>query len=105
MFFTVPRSALRNYSAVGTKRYFFTLMRTQYIHSMCCTNINVHMYRSQWPHGVRRGSVAARLLGLRGFESLWKHGYLSLKSCVLSGGGLCDGLITRPEESYRVWCV
>jgi hypothetical protein len=24
--------------------------------------------------------------------------------CVLSGRGLCDGLITRPEESYRV-CV
>ena len=26
------------------------------------------------------------------------------KCCVLSGGGLCDGPITRPEESYRV-CV
>ena len=25
--------------------------------------------------------------------------------CVLSGRGLCDDLITRPEESYRVWCV
>ena len=25
--------------------------------------------------------------------------------CVLSGTGLCDRLITRPEESYRVWCV
>jgi hypothetical protein len=25
--------------------------------------------------------------------------------CVLSGGGLCDGLVTRPEESYRVCCV
>jgi len=24
---------------------------------------------------------------------------------VLSGTGLCDGLITRPEESYEVWCV
>jgi len=24
---------------------------------------------------------------------------------VLSGTGLCDGLITRPEESYRLWCV
>jgi hypothetical protein len=24
---------------------------------------------------------------------------------VLSGRGLCDGLITRPEESYRVWRV
>ena len=25
--------------------------------------------------------------------------------CVLSGRGLCDELITRPEESYRLLCV
>jgi hypothetical protein len=25
--------------------------------------------------------------------------------CVLSGRGLCDGLITRLEESYRLWRV
>jgi hypothetical protein len=25
--------------------------------------------------------------------------------CVLSGKGLCDELITRPEESYQLWCV
>jgi hypothetical protein len=24
---------------------------------------------------------------------------------VLSGGSLCDGLITRPKESYRLWRV
>jgi len=24
---------------------------------------------------------------------------------VLSGRGLCDELITRPEEFYRMWCV
>jgi hypothetical protein len=24
---------------------------------------------------------------------------------VLSGRGLCDELITCPEESYRLWCV
>jgi hypothetical protein len=27
------------------------------------------------------------------------------KCRVLSGRGLCDELITRPEESYRMWCV
>jgi len=27
------------------------------------------------------------------------------EGCVLSGRGLCDGLITRPEESYRLWWV
>jgi hypothetical protein len=25
--------------------------------------------------------------------------------CVLLGRGLCDELITRPEECYRLWCV
>ena len=25
--------------------------------------------------------------------------------CVLSRRGLCVGLVTRPEESYRVWCI
>jgi hypothetical protein len=25
--------------------------------------------------------------------------------CVLSGRGICDELITGPEESYRLWCV
>ena len=24
---------------------------------------------------------------------------------MLSGRGLCEELITRPEESYRLWCV
>jgi hypothetical protein len=24
---------------------------------------------------------------------------------VLSGRGLCEELITRPEEFYRLWCV
>jgi len=25
--------------------------------------------------------------------------------CVLSGRGLCDELITHPEEFYRLWCI
>jgi hypothetical protein len=40
-----------------------------------------------------------------GFESCLGHGCLSCECCVLSGRGLCDELVTRPEESYRVWCV
>jgi hypothetical protein len=40
-----------------------------------------------------------------GFESRRGHGCLSLVSGVLLGRGLCDGTVTRREESYRVWCV
>jgi hypothetical protein len=43
------------------------------------------------------------------FESRRGHGYLSLVSvvCCQVEVGLCVGLITRPDESYRVWsaCV
>jgi hypothetical protein len=31
--------------------------------------------------------------------------FVCCECCVLSGGGLCDGLITRPERSYRLWRV
>ena len=31
--------------------------------------------------------------------------FVSCEWCVLSGRGLCNELVTRPEESYRLWCV
>jgi hypothetical protein len=31
--------------------------------------------------------------------------FVSCECCVLSGRGLCEGPIPRPEESYRLWCV
>jgi hypothetical protein len=31
--------------------------------------------------------------------------YVSCTVFLLSGRGLCDGPIPRPEESYRLWCV
>jgi hypothetical protein len=30
---------------------------------------------------------------------------VSCECCVMSGRGLCDDLVPRPEESYRLWCV
>jgi hypothetical protein len=30
---------------------------------------------------------------------------MSVVMCVLLGRGVCDGLITRSEESYRLWRV
>jgi len=31
--------------------------------------------------------------------------FVCCECCVLSGRGLYDEPITRPEESYRLWCV
>ena len=61
--------------------------------------------RSQWPRGLRRRSAAARLLRswVRIPPGAWM--FVCCECCLLSGRGLCDGLITRPEESYRLWCV
>ena len=61
--------------------------------------------RSRRPRGIRRRSEAARLLGLwvRIPSETWMS--VSCESCVLSCRGLCDGLIIRPEQSYREWCV
>ena len=62
--------------------------------------------RSQLQRGLRRGSAAARLLRLwvrMPLGGAWI--FVCCECCVLSGRGLCDELITRPEESYRLWCV
>ena len=61
--------------------------------------------RSQWPRGVRRRSADARLL--RSWVPIQPGSWIfaCCDYCVMSGRGLCDELITRPEESYRMWCV
>ena len=51
-----------------------------------------------------RVSTAARLLGLGFRISLGALMSLSCERCLLSGRGLCDGPITRQQESCRV-CV
>ena len=64
-----------------------------------------NLCRSQWPRGLRRRSTAARLL--RSWVRIPQEVWMSVccECCVLSGRGLCDELTTRPEESYRLWCV
>jgi hypothetical protein len=61
--------------------------------------------RSQWPGGLRRTSAANRLLRLwiRIPPGAWV--FVCCECCVLSGRGLCNELITCPEESHRLWFV
>ena len=60
--------------------------------------------RYQLPRGLRRSSAAARLLRLWVRISQGSWTFVCWEHCVLSSGGLCDELITRPEESCRLWC-
>jgi hypothetical protein len=52
-----------------------------------------------------RRSAAARLLSSRVRIPPRAWMFVYCECCVLSGRSLCDELITRPEESYRLWCV
>jgi hypothetical protein len=61
--------------------------------------------RSQWPNSLRRASTDARLLGLRVRIPLKEWMFVSCECCVLSGSGLCNRPITRPQDCYRLWCV
>ena len=45
------------------------------------------------------------LTGIAGSNPAGGMHVLCIANVVLSGRGLCDGPIPRPEESYRLWCV
>jgi hypothetical protein len=74
-------------------------------HRQCLQFLHLAMNRSQWSRGLWRRSTAARLLRL--WVRIPPRAWMSIccECYVLSGRGLCDELITRPEESYRLWCV
>ena len=68
--------------------------------------VSFDLYYDARKHKIKRlGSAAARLLGLRVriLPRAWSS--VSCGRCVVSDGGLCVGLITLPEDSYRLLCV
>ena len=97
------------------KWWFFTQMRCKYFNATIIIEYSTFIQisvilrfivsRFRWLHGLRRRSAAACLLRLR--VRIPPGGWMcvSCECCVLSSRGLCDELITRPEESYRTWCV
>jgi len=62
--------------------------------------------QSQWPRGLRRRSVAVRLLGLRVRIPPGARMSVCCECCVLSGRVLCDEPVPHPEDFYIVYvCV
>jgi len=59
--------------------------------------------RSQSPRGLRCRSAVARLL--RSWVRIPPWAWMLSVVSVVSGRGLCDELITCPEQSYGLWCV
>jgi hypothetical protein len=64
----------------------------------------IYVCRSRWPRSLRHRSAATRLLKL--WVRIPPRALMSVccECYMLSGRGLCDELITRPEESHRPWC-
>ena len=67
----------------------------------------VQKFHQTTKHKIEGRSIlcGARLLGLwvRIQPEAWMS--VSCECCVSSGRGLCVGLITCLEDSYRIWCV
>ena len=93
--FGFPKIPGHNVNKPNTKQIGYVAYKGQSV-SQC---------RSQWPRGLRCRSAGACLLKswIRNPPGAWT--FVCCECRVLSGRGLCDELITRPEESYRVWCV
>jgi hypothetical protein len=71
----------------------------------CFRNVSKYRRRSQWLCGRRCRYAAVRLLSLEVRIPLMALMSVSFECCLFPSRGLCVGLITRPEKSYRMWCV
>jgi hypothetical protein len=90
-----------------------TCSRLPYIQTillMCILLVLLRCYeyfigRSQWQRDLRRRSAAA--LRLRSWVRIPPEArkFVCCECCLLSVRGLCDELITRPEDTYQLWCV
>jgi hypothetical protein len=80
-------------------------IESRFLHRLTHIPVIILSYMVIVPLPVATRSAVARLLGLRVRipPGAWKS--LPCECCVLSGRVPCVGLITVPEESYRVWCV
>jgi hypothetical protein len=69
-----------------------------------CLGCSYTWRRYWWSCSGRRRSGAARLPGIAGSNPAGCMD-VSCECCALSGRGLCNGPISRPEDAYRVWCA
>ena len=80
--------------------YFFNIRKFCHLCAQCIdVPVTVAARSRVWVCG-------RSLSGAAGSNPAREHGYPSVVSLVCCAGRcLCDGLITRPEESYWLWCV
>ena len=78
----------------------------------CCCHLHTHNRQISIPPvgfepTISTGERLVATHRLRSWVRIppWAWIFVCCECRVLSGRGLCDELITRPEESYRLWCV
>jgi hypothetical protein len=77
------------------KKYYFGTRRRERVIS----HIKEYTCRYQQPRGLRRSPP--EIVGSNPTGSM----DVCCEGCVWPGRGLCDKLITRMEDTYRLWCV
>ena len=95
---------LKTYTVVTRSAQFLNINQLHTIHAvyLCFVTlaqpITVAARSEAWVCGRSLAGMRVRIP-----PGAWMS--VSCECCVLSGRGLCDGPIPRPEESYWVWCV
>ena len=104
-------SAIRNLTASASFRLLTLLVLQTYCYVIAVTVILLRFPLSSlrdlflYVYVIMIRSAAARLLRSRVRIPPGAWIFARCECRVLSGIGLCDELITRPEKSYRLWCV
>jgi hypothetical protein len=70
-----------------------------------CPYLSAKLSKRRSLRGLRRWSAAAYLMRLRFRILPGVYMPVTCECCFLLSRGLCDGPITRPEKSCRIWCV
>ena len=82
---------------VGSKYTDWRSVHFEDLVNLCTVLIQI---RSQWLRDLRRRFAADRLLRL--WVRIPPEAWMFVVSCVVRG--ICDESVTRPRESYRLWC-
>jgi hypothetical protein len=88
---------------INSLHLIYKLFPRNYGDSTCATNISSSLQQwkaDPWPRGLTSGYTADGLFADPNTASA-----MDSVLSALSRKGVCVGLITRPKESHRAWCV
>jgi hypothetical protein len=95
-----------HYTDFHNTHKWLVALREELIYQISTKSVkNYSNCRSQWLRGLRNRPAISRFPGMRVRIPPGTWVSFFCECSMWSGRGLCDGLIARPEESYRMWWV